>query len=120
MRVADRNRKPFWYSLFVDSTEQIDENGDYSGEGEAAYADPVKAYGRISPVAGNAGLENFGIGIEYDRTIALDGTDWPITEDTGIFIDKEPEAGKNDAFDYRVTAVRPDINFTLIAVKKVR
>lgn len=119
MRITERNRKTFWYSLYSNSQEAVDENGEYTGEVVSGYADPVKARGRISPVAGNAGLENFGIGIEYDRTIALDGTDWPIAEDTGIFIDKKPESGKNDEFDYRVTAVRPDINFTLIAVKKV-
>lgn len=119
MRLLDRNRKAFWYCLYNSMGNATDEDGNYTGEQVKSYAEPVKASGRITPNAGESSVENFGVGIEYDKKIILDGVDWPITETTVLFVDKDPGDDLLQ-YDYTVSAVRPDINYTVVAIKKVR
>lgn len=119
MRLLDRNKKAFWYCLYNDMEQAVDEDGNYTGEQIKAYSKPIKLEGRITPNAGDSSIENFGVGIEYDKKIILEGTDYPITETTVLFVDKEPEDDVLQ-YDYTVSAVRPDLNYTVLAIKKVR
>ena len=96
MRTLDRNKRKFYYCLHQDKEKLYDENNNFTGEYSPEYAAPVEAYGNISASSGMTEAEPFGNDISYDKTIALQGTDWSIDESTVLIVDKNapPQYGQ--------------------------
>ena len=115
MQGMKRNQKPFWYAPFL-RKEKV------NGQKVPFYGDAVKLMGNISPGKGGAHIEQFGRDIDYDRVILLYGRDCPVTEDSILFIDVEPERNSDGdyIYDYVVKRVAPSLNTTLIAVSRVK
>ena len=120
MRTLDYNKRKFYYCLHQTKEKIYDENHNFTGEYSPEYADPVEAMGNISASSGSVDTQQFGNDISYDKTIALQGTNWPIDESTVLFIDKEPdpEADFPD-YDYIVIRVAVSLNHTVLAIKRV-
>jgi len=97
-----------------------DSDGNYTGEYTNGYSEPIKAKGVISMAKGELDYSGFGTDINYDKTIILNGIEWDIDEHTGLFIDKEPTGEDDVDFDYLVVSVAESLNFTQLAIKKVR
>ena len=91
MRCLKRNQRPFWYCLYVSSTELEDEYGNATGEVEITYSEPVKMLANISAATGQSQTEMFGNLDSYDKVIVTDDLNCPIDEHTVLFVDKEPE-----------------------------
>lgn len=117
MKCLKRNKRPFYYCLYVDSktnsstaisgeaicgisicgsSEQsanyiIDEHGNETGERILNYASPVEMYANISQATGQANIEQFGNLENYDKVIVTDDMNCPIDENSVLFIDKKPE-----------------------------
>ena len=120
MRNLNRNMRGFYYSL-LDSTDTLTDSAGYdTGEPVSVYANPVYAKGNISPSRGEAIQEQFGIDLEYDKVIQLQGIDWPIDENTVLWVDKTPPASFEGTWDYVVVRVAVSLNQTSLAVKRVR
>lgn len=121
MRTLDYNKQKFYYCLYSGKTKVL-EDGYFTGDYTIGYAEAVEARGNISAAAGGADLEQFGTGIEYDKVIVLQGTDWPIDEHTVLFVDIEPSyedlQHTHPLYNYTVTRVAKSLNHTTLAIKR--
>lgn len=123
MRTLDYNKRTFYYCLYSAKTKILDTDGNFTGDYTTGYSEAVEAKGNISAATGSADLEQFGTGIEYDKVIVLQGTNWAIDEHTVLFIDIEPSyADKKQTqpnYNYIVTRVAKSLNHTTLAIKRV-
>ena len=77
----------------------------------------------MSAARGTADIEQFGTNLSYDKTITLEGTDYPIDERTVLFVDSVPGEGGalgTPPYDYKVAEIAKSLNQTVIAISKVR
>ena len=89
MRTLDRNKRKFYYCLHTAKTKIYDEDHNFTGDYTPSYAEAVIAYGNISAASGSTDTEQFGTDISYDKTVCLQGTDWPINENTVLILDND-------------------------------
>ena len=123
MRTLDYNKRTFYYCLFDAKTKRYDTDGNFTGEYTSGYKEAVAAKGHISAASGSAEVEQFGTGIEYDKVVILEGTNWSIDEHTVLFIDVEPsyedEQHTLPKYNYTVTKVAKSFNHISLAIKRV-
>ena len=60
MRCMVRNYKKFYYALYIESKEIIDEYGNGCGEYEVSHGKPTKALGNVSGAMGETQSLVFG------------------------------------------------------------
>lgn len=113
MRTLAKNRIPYWYALFAGTQDVTDEDGNYTGEQEVIYTEPIKAWGNISAAKGDSYAAGFGTMIDYDKVLCTETTD--LDENAVVWLDTEPTA----PYNYRVRRVSKSINGTLVALKQV-
>lgn len=101
MRTLNRNKRPFWFCLYDEEINVIDEYGNETGEKIVKYGTPTKMLANISPASGYAQTEQFGNLDNYDKVIVTDWMDCPIDENTVLFIDKAVEYGEAVTIDYQ-------------------
>lgn len=116
MRVVNRNRRPVAYAFYEGTTELTDENGNFTGEFQVNYSEPVRALMNVSGGRGQANVRLFGIGSEFDRTIVTDDLTTPFSTDTVFWIETDPD---NAPFDYRVVRVARTINQVVLGLTEV-
>ena len=120
MRTLDRNKRKFYYCLHQAKEKIYDEDHNFTGDYTPEYAEPVMVKGNISAASGMTDTEQFGNDISYDKTIALQGTDWPIDESTVLIIDAEPEYVEGiPNYDYIIMRKAVSLNHTVLAIKRV-
>ena len=123
MRTLERNKKQFWYANFQGKTEII-KDGLHTAEYATAYSPWKPCRGNVSPAKGYNSAELFGNDISYDRVIVLEGINLEIDENTVLAIDIEPNERETifvpPIFDYVVTRKAQSLNFTSLAVAKVK
>lgn len=144
MKTLKRNQRPFYYCLYADKVNVIDEYGNESGEKIVTYGEPILMYANISQATGQSNTEQFGSLENYDKVIVTDDLNCPIDENSVLFIDKEPEFTEGvtidyresdtvlgedtvdpvtisiPAYDYIVRRVAKSLNSVSIAIKKVK
>ena len=123
MRCLERNKTVFWYCLYNGKTPITDADGNETGEYKVAYSTAVMCRGNVSPAQGEAQVEQFGNSIDYDKVIILEDKTCPITEDTVLFVDRQPtyDSQGNPLFDYIVKRVAKSLNSGIsYAITKVR
>ena len=86
MKALSRNKQTFYYALYKDNAPVYDADGYRTGEKAVEYENIVRMRGNVSAARGTADLEQFGIEVNYNKTIVLAGTDYPIKEDTVFWI----------------------------------
>ena len=89
MRLNNRNKRRFWYALYVGTVEDYDDYGNQTGT-HAQYSQPIEAWGNISPARGTAVEAQFGVDDRYDKVLLVDDEDTPIDETTVLWVDKSP------------------------------
>lgn len=97
MRTLAINKQPMWYALLESKTEVLDEYGNHTGVFDIKYSAPVYYPVNMSPSRGVAGLEQFGINANYDRTFVTTDMNCPIKEDSVIWYGKNPYDGTSGA-----------------------
>ena len=95
----------------------VDDNGNYTGERALKYAPPVKIRCHVSSASGSSLIDQFGVNVDYDRTIQIEGTGLGISETTVLWVD---DMRTGAPYDYIVKRVAESLNHTTLAVKKVR
>lgn len=120
MRCLKRNQRFFWYALYNGETELTDSDGLYTGEIGPGYETPVQMKANISASKGTADTELFGEDLQYSRTIATDDMNCPITEESAVWIEREPVDGEGNAVphNYVVKGVAKSLNHIVYAVAK--
>ena len=124
MRLCNRNLKNFFYALFDNKVPIVDASGYNTGRYELKYHNPEEMTAYISAARGVSDTEQFGVSLDYERTIITDDMDCPINETSILWIDVVPEIdgeGKTATpNDYKVVKVAKSINYISYAIKKVR
>ena len=117
MRTLVRNRRPFQYRNFVGETDKKI-GDDYTGVLVPSYSLPISCKGVIGLATGQSNTEIFGELEGYDKVITI-YEDLPITETSVINI--ENVISTADApYDYVVKRVAKSLNYTSIAIAKVK
>ena len=123
MRCMVRNKTKFYYALYIDKQEIIDEYGNGTGEYEVSHSNPVIALGNVSSAMGETQVRQFGESESYDKVIVLDNKDTPIDEYSVLWVDTLPhlnaDGTTNTPHDYIVKKVARSLNSVAIAISKV-
>ena len=121
MRCLERNKRPFYYSLFKGNEDILDENGFKTGEKKPTYAAPVKMKANISPATGQSEKEQFGNVKDYDHVIVTDDINCPIDEETVLFVEVSPSFTEDGVplHDYIVKRVSKSLNSISYAIAAV-
>lgn len=131
MRCLNRNKRSFYYALFIEKRPIMDEYGNETSENEIVYGKPVSCKGNISAARGETATRQFGEDEGYDRVIVLDKPDTPIDEYAVLWVDSTPsltEEGELTTdengevvtpWDYIVKKVARSLNSVSIAISKV-
>ena len=124
MRCMVRNKSKFYYALYIDRTEIIDDYGNATGEYTISYSKPIEKRGNVSAAQGEMQSRQFGESESYDKVIVLDDRNAPIDEHSILWVDTLPrlnEDGSTDTpHDYTVRKVARSLNGVSIAIRKVR
>lgn len=122
MRCVERNKETLYYALYSSKTENVDGQGNLTGTYTVNYGSPVKISANVSAARGTADVEMFGFTENYNKTIVVDDPNFPIKEDSilwvGITPDTNGEAGAVK-HNYVVAQVARSINSVTYAVRKV-
>lgn len=125
MRLKDLriNQVPFWYQEYLGEVDEVDEDGNLTGDSKPKYSDPIRVLARVSPSSGNAEDSPFGKDIVYDKAISTVQR-LPIDEYSRLFIDIEPvinEDGSTDTEpDYICVCPKQDLEQNVWAVRKIK
>ena len=120
MRTLQRNKQDVWYALYTGEAEVVDESGNYTGETEISYAEPVKIRANVSPATGQADVEMFGNFTDYDHVVVTDDVNIPVDENSVMWIGTEPTEGHGiEGYNYVVRRVAKSFNGVAIAIRDV-
>lgn len=131
MRCLARNKRTFFYALYNEPTELIDEYGNVTGQYKVSYTDPIEARGNISGAQGEVQTRQFGESETYDKVIVLDDPNVQIDEYSILWVDSQPEltikgqlaiddrGEVKTPHDYIVKKVARSLNSVSIAISKV-
>ena len=120
MRTAQRNGQKIYYATYDKKTPILDEYGNQTGEYAVTYNPPVAFYLSVSAARGTADIEQFGINLNYSKTMVTHDMTCPIDESSVLWIGKE--AVVNNVFqphNYAVVSVARSINSITYAIKEV-
>lgn len=122
MRGLEKNKQSFWYALYERSEPILDEGGNEIGE-KPIYGNPIKESGNISEAIGSTEKALFGINAVYTKVINPMPDNFPMDENSILWIDTVPDISENGstatAYDYVVTKVAKSLNHKAYALKKV-
>ena len=117
MRTLKRNKRPVAYAFYDGVQELTDEYGNYTGEYDVRYTEPVKTKMNVSGGRGQADIALFGLTQTFGRTATTEDLETPFNEETVMWIETDPDKG--EPFDYRVVAVSRTINQVVLALSEV-
>lgn len=122
MRCLERNKRIFWYCLYVGTEEIMDENGLYTGESIQQYSETYCMRANISAASGSAQTEPFGVDLSYDYVIVIDDPECLIDEHTLLCVDGDPTYDSSGRMipDCVVKRVSRSLNSVSYAVSKVK
>lgn len=116
MRTSQRDKRPVAYAFYNGVTELTDDDGNYTGEYDVSYSEPVSALMNVSGGRGQADIALFGLTQTFSRTATTQDleTDW--NTEMVFWVEADPDT---EPFDYRVAAISRTINQVVIALAEV-
>ena len=120
MRSLIRNKQKIYYSMYIDKKPIYDEYGNLTGEYELTYGD-IKPFDiNVSAAQGTSDVEQFGIDLNYSKTMVTNDLTCPINEASRLWIGKEAIVnGAETPHNYVVLKVAKSINSITYAIKEV-
>lgn len=124
MRSLNRNKQRIYYSLYSSKTPILDEYGNQTGEYETTYATPVALDINVSAARGTSDVEQFGINLNYTKSMVTNDLNCPIDETTRLWVGKDAfetveEVTTVTPHNYVVVSVAKSINSITYAIKEV-
>ena len=116
MRTVKRNKRPVAYAFYDGVTELLDDDGNYTGEYEVSYTEPVKTLMNVSGGRGQADIALFGLTQTFARTATTEDLTTPFNTQTVFWVETDPDT---EPFDYRVVAVSRTVNQVVLALAEV-
>ena len=117
MRTLKRNKRPVAFAFYDGVQELTDDYGNYTGEYDVSYTEPVKTKMNVSGGRGQADIALFGLTQTFGRTATTEDLETPFNTETVMWIETDPDKG--EPFDYRVVAVSRTINQVVLALSEV-
>ncbi len=116
MRTSQRDKRPVAYASYVGIQELTDEYGNYTGEYDVEYSEPVKTLMNVSGGRGQADIALFGLTQNFSRTAVTQDleTDW--NTEMVMWVERDPDT---EPFDYRISQVARTINQVVLALEEV-
>lgn len=120
MRDAEANKIKMWYALYEGKEDEIDKNGDFTGNQISRYSVPIEFRASASSGKGSTEQDVFGMNVDFTRSICSMDMSLPITGTSLVWIETEPvlkEDGRVDEFsaDY-VVAAPPAVSLDSIVI----
>ena len=131
MRMMNRNKRKFYYALYVDKVPKVDEYGNNTGEYDRKWGNPIKCFANISAAKGETSTRQFGESENYDRVIVMNKDAPPIDAYTILWVDTVPKLSEDGSLllnddgstvtphDHIVKKVAKSINSISIAISRV-
>ena len=134
MRTSQRNKRPVAYAFYNGVTELKDDDGNYTGEYEVIYTNPVGSLMNVSGGRGQADISLFGLTQTFSRTATTEDLETPFNTETVFWIENMPNSAvvgeavaglatcgveTGEPHDYRVVAVARTINQVVLALAEV-
>ena len=116
MRTLKRNKRPVAYAFYAGQSEVVDADGNYTGELEVNYTEPIKTLMNVSGGRGQADIALFGLTQSFSRTATTEDLDTKWSTDMVFWVETDPDT---EPFDYRVAAVSRTINQVVLALAEV-
>lgn len=116
MRTVDRNKRPVAYASFAGIQELTDENGDYTGEYDVEYTEPIKTFMNVSGGRGQADIALFGLTQNFSRTAVTKDLDTDWNTEMVMWVERDPDT---ESYDYRISQVARTINQVVLALEEV-
>ena len=116
MRTVQRNKRAIWYARYNGVTEVVDDDGNYTGEQEVSYSEPIQARMNVSGGRGQAEIELFGVDNPFTRTAVTDDLTTPFNTETIFWFEADP---LTDPHNYRCTGVARTINQVVLALAEL-
>lgn len=116
MRTAQRNQRPVAYAFYSGITELVDDDGNYTGESEVSYTEPVKTLMNVSGGRGQADVALFGLTQNFSRTAVTQDLETEWNTEMVMWVERDPDT---QPFNYRVAAVARTINQVVLALEEV-
>lgn len=116
MRCLNKNKREFYYALYLDEDPILDEYGNETGESKPIYGDIEKAQYNISASSGEDAVQAFGSFTNYTRIMCVSDNNCPITEQSIIWFG----VATTEPHNYIVTRKADSKNGILYALKEVK
>lgn len=116
MRTSQRDKRPVAYAFYNGVTELTDDDGNYTGEYDVSYSEPVSALMNVSGGRGQADIALFGLTQTFSRTATTQDLDTDWNTEMVFWVEADPDT---EPFDYRVVAVSRTINQVVLALAEV-
>ena len=116
MRTVKRNKRPVAYAFYAGQTEIVDDDGNYTGELDVSYSEPVKTLMNVSGGRGQADIALFGLTQTFARTATTEDLQTKWSTDMVFWVEADPDT---EPYDYRVAAVSRTINQVVVALAEV-
>lgn len=115
MRSLARNKQKIYYALQLAEEGIRDEYGNLTGEYEISYTAPAEYRINVSAARGTADAEQFGINLNYSKTMVTNDLSCPISETSRLWIGRGPDQPHN----YIVASVARSLNSITYAIREV-
>ena len=116
MRTLQRNKRTLYYALYMGITDEVDDEGNLTGEHPAQYGEVTKARMNVSGGRGQAEIELFGVDNPFTRTAVTDDLTTPFNTDTIFWFEADPLVNPHN---YRCTGISRTINQVVIALAEI-
>lgn len=103
-----RNMSTFWFATYVGKVEDVDLDGNYTGDDHIAYSEPIETRANVSEATGYSAIQVFGADLKYDKAITFTKENIAngIDEYSVLWVDVEPYIDEVlQPHDYYVTKI---------------
>lgn len=111
MRSLRLNKTKVWYVAPLAETDEVDTDGNYTGEVVKTYSEPEEIWIHIYPAVGNIATQLFGLDESPDMVAVT--TDLILDKEGLLFLTEPGEdVDYYDTYDYSVSSILTSLNTT--------
>ena len=116
MRKCLLNQIPIWYVKVIGTTEDINDEGFYTGFNNITFSDVTQIDTIMYPSNGNIVKEIFGDNCEFDAITFF--ADEIFDKNTYIYLSEPTEVNLGNC-DYKIEAIKKSLNYVYYGLKRV-
>jgi len=123
MRCLRRNKQKIYYALYSGFTNNVDANGNYTGDKTVSYSAPTALWICLSTGRDTESVEAYGVSGNHAYSLVTDDMACPIDEKSVLWVGIEPtttigEITTNNPPNYRVESVVRGLNSIAYTIRE--